>query len=641
MFIREKKPELPGSWTPRGIAQRAALLQAALVLAIWIVLGYWNARHAWLLNPEQESLLRTFFWRELPIFGLVLLAALPALRAYRLADEATLDVEHEGEFVDRLLRFPRSVAVFDMAVSVGLFFLGALQVRLVAQAPALESAKIVVFGFLAGVLFGVASFLLLQPVIRPLVAVAARGGAKRANPPAFPLTQKIVVACLAIAFVVTGLIGELALAWAQRFAEARSEERAHERLRILVADGGNRRVHDAASCREWLSRVGAGQRNSTLAVLSPSGLLVASWPEKPRQPDRGLIETPEWREAAAKLGSGTMAARWGEPRIVASATMATGWRLISMTAPDEAVLRTFLASLLPVVIEIVGVSVILAWAVGYGLSRPLRDLEGRTRTFGEDPESRSDVLAVTDDEVGSLTDSFRRMEEEIRTIQARLRETERRAATAELLAGVAHEVRNPLFGITSTAAALEGELAGNDSVAPHLAVIRKESDRLARMMEEMLALQRMPRTGTSSVPILRVLDSAAAAIGSRLAARSPQFSVDAPFDLDAANADRDRLESVFSNLFENAVLSSDAPVHVRARAKREDGRAVVEVEDNGPGLPSAVRERLFEPFVTSRAGGTGIGLAVTRQIVLEHGGTIEVTSPPGGPTVFTIRLPAA
>jgi signal transduction histidine kinase len=67
----------------------------------------------------------------------------------------------------------------------------------------------------------------------------------------------------------------------------------------------------------------------------------------------------------------------------------------------------------------------------------------------------------------------------------------------------------------------------------------------------------------------------------------------------------------------------------------------VEVEDDGPGLSSAVRDRLFEPFVTSRAGGTGIGLAVTRQIVLDHGGTIEVKSPPGGPTVFTIRLPAA
>jgi signal transduction histidine kinase len=358
-------------------------------------------------------------------------------------------------------------------------------------------------------------------------------------------------------------------------------------------------------------------------------------------PDRLLIASEEWRESAARIRNGSIAVRRGENRVVTSMLLSSGWRMLAFAPPDPAVLKDFLRSVLPVGIEIVLLSIALAWAVGMGISRPVRDLERRTRRFGEDPGSVGETLAPTDDEIGGLVSSFARMEEEIRATQEQLRLTERRAATAELLAGVAHEVRNPLFGITSTAAALEGELAGNEAVAPHLAVIRKESDRLARMMEEMLALQRMPKTGASPVPLLRVLDAAAAAIRSRLAARSPQITVDAPFDLEAALADRDRLESVFGNLFENAVLSSDAAVHVRARARREDGDAVVEVEDDGPGLSSAVRDRLFEPFVTSRAGGTGIGLAVTRQIVLDHGGTIEVKSPPGGPTVFTIRLPAA
>jgi signal transduction histidine kinase len=305
------------------------------------------------------------------------------------------------------------------------------------------------------------------------------------------------------------------------------------------------------------------------------------------------------------------------------------------------VLRAFAGSVLPVAIEIMGLSILLAWAVGRSVSGPVRELEIRARRFGEDPLSHGAVLPATDDEIGRLVDSFRGMEDEIRAIQAQLRETERRAATAELLAGVAHEVRNPLFGITSTAAALEGELAGNEAVAPHLAVIRKESDRLSRMMEEMLALQRMPNRGTAPVPILPVLDAAAASIRSRLAARTPKIAVDAPFDLEVANADRDRLESVFGNLFENAVLSSEVPVHIAARARRDQGWAVVEVEDDGPGLASAVRDRIFEPFVTSRAGGTGIGLAVTRQIVHEHGGTIDVKSPEGGPTIFTLRLPSS
>jgi len=325
---------------------------------------------------------------------------------------------------------------------------------------------------------------------------------------------------------------------------------------------------------------------------------------------------------------------------VTSVPLATGWLLLDLAPPDPQVLRSFSASIAPIGVEILLLSIALAWAVGRGITRPVHDLERRTRRFGENPESVGEPLAPTDDEIGSLVGSFARMENEIRAIQEQLRVTERRTATAELLAGVAHEVRNPLFGITSTAAALEGELAGNEAFAPHLAVIRKESDRLARMMEEMLALQRAPRRSGEAAPLLPILERAAAAVGSRFAARSPKIAIEAPFDLEIADADREKLESVFTNLFENAVLSSDGPVRVACSARRADGVAVIAVEDDGPGLPAEVRDRVFEPFVTSRPGGTGIGLAVCRQIVLEHDGTIGVESKSGGPTVFTVRLPA-
>ena len=628
------------TWTPRGLAGRAAAIQAALLAGLWMVLGYWNARQAWLLDPEQQQLLRVFFWRELPILGLVVLVALPAFRLFRFADEATLDVEHEPEFVDRLLAFPRDVAIMDMVASVGLFFLGALQLRLTAQAPAIEAAKIVVFGFLVGVLFGIASFLLLQPVIRPLLLVAAGRGIARTRPPAFPLTQKIIVACLAVAFVVTGLIGEIALSWAQRFAEARAEERSREELRFLARDSESAGVRDGASCRRWLARAGPSA-SGTLAVISGFGTLVASWPEKPSPADEALLRSDEWREAAAKIRSGMQVVRRGGPRVVVSVPMGNGWRLLDFVPPDPVVLRAFSASVFPVAVEIFGLSILLAWAVGRGLSRPVRELESRTRSFGFDPQSREAPLPATDDETGRLIDSFRRMEEEIRAVQGQLRETERRAATAELLAGVAHEVRNPLFGITSTTAALEGELAGNAAVEPHLAVIRKEGERLARMIEEMLALQRAPRRASARVCLLPILDRAAAAVRARLASRGPSIEVEAPFDLEVADADPERIESVFSNLFENAVLSSDGPVRVACRARRDDGFADIAVEDDGPGLTPEVRGRIFEPFVTSRPGGTGIGLAVSKQIVLEHGGTIDVASEAGEPTRFVVRLPAA
>jgi signal transduction histidine kinase len=634
----DTSPSAP-AWTPASLAARAALIQSGLVLLLWIVLGYWNARQAWLLEPGQQDVLRFFFFRELPILGLVALVALPAWSLYRLGDEAALDVAHPPRFLGRLLSYPRAVAVIDMAASVVFFFLGATQLRVMGQAPAIEAAKIIAFGFLTGVLFGVAAFFLLQPVLRPmLVSVAERGG-RGPLATAFPLTQKIIASCIALAFVVTGLVGEIALSWAQRFAEASTSEGSRDRLRAIAAEAAG--LRDAAAWRAYFGRRNSPGSSGTILVMSREGFRVAMWPSKPPRPDAALIASDEWREAAGRLGRGTIVARRGENRVVTSVPLATGWLLLELAAPDPQVLRSFSASIAPIGVEILLLSLALAWAVGRGITRPVRDLERRTRRFGEDPGSVGETLPPTDDEIGGLVGSFARMENEIRAIQEQLRVTERRAATAELLAGVAHEVRNPLFGITSTAAALEGELAGNEAFAPHLAVIRKESDRLARMMEEMLALQRAPRRSGAPAPLLPILERAAAAVGWRFAARSPKIAVEAPFDLEIADADREKLESVFTNLFENAVLSSEGPIRVACSARRSDETAVIAVEDDGPGLPAEVRDRVFEPFVTSRPGGTGIGLAVCRQIVLEHDGTIGVESKPGGPTVFTIRLPVA
>ncbi|HET9794411.1 MAG TPA: HAMP domain-containing sensor histidine kinase, partial [Thermoanaerobaculia bacterium] len=279
---------------------------------------------------------------------------------------------------------------------------------------------------------------------------------------------------------------------------------------------------------------------------------------------------------------------------------------------------------------------------GRGLTRPLRDLDLQTRTFARNQEEPTPEIVPTDDEIGVLVHSTIVMRDEIRAVQAQLRVTERRAATVELLAGVAHEVRNPLFGITSAAAALEQLLAGDARVAVHLELISRQSRRLARIMEEMLVLQRVPRRIASALPLRPVLESAAAAVRARLPRREPRIEVSPSTEVSLADADPDRIESVFSNLFENAILSSDAPVRICCRARRDEGEgvfAVIEVEDDGPGINPEIHGRVFEPFVSSRPGGTGIGLALCRQIVAEHGGTIRMSSRPGS-TVFSVRLPA-
>jgi signal transduction histidine kinase len=617
-----------------------AALQAGLAALLWLALGYWNAQHSWLLEPAQERALSVFFWRELPLLGALFVVLLPAVWIYRLADEATLDVAQDTPFLERVLAFPRTVAIVDMAASVALFFFGAIQVRFRALAPAIEAAKITAFGFLTGVLFGILSYFLLQPVIRPLLLSALARGARPPARPGFPLTQKIVVSCLAISFAVTGLFGELALSWAQRFAEARAEEHATSAVARLAARAMAERPRDAGGWGEFFRRHARPAGTGTVFALDSYGRLLGVSPDHPSRPDARLLRSADWREMAGRIASGSVPFRSGESRILAVMPLYANWRIGMLVPPDRRVLARFLVSALPVTGEVFLLSVVLAVAVGRGLSRPLRDLESRTREFGRDPDASGTPLAPADDEIGALASSFAAMEEEIRSVQSRLRETERRAAAAELLAGVAHEVRNPLFGITSTAAALAGDLADDPRVARHLAVIRKESERLSRMMEEMLSLQRAPRRSAETVALAPVLRSAADAVRSRLSQRSPEISIECPEDLALADADREKIESVFANLFENAILSAERPVQISCRARRESSEAVVEVEDDGPGLAPELHGRIFEPFVTSRPGGTGIGLAVCRQIVTEHGGIIGATAPPGGPAVFRIRLPS-
>jgi signal transduction histidine kinase len=230
------------------------------------------------------------------------------------------------------------------------------------------------------------------------------------------------------------------------------------------------------------------------------------------------------------------------------------------------------------------------------------------------------------------------MREEVVRVQSRLRETERRAATAELLAGVAHEVRNPLFGITSTLAALEGELGADARFGPYFEIVRKEGARLSRMMEEMLALQRAPRAAPVPVPVEPLLRACADWGTASFPEKLKKIEVSCALGLTLPEADEEGLRSVLTNLVENSAFSADRPVAVRLSADRTAAGVVIRVEDDGDGIDPKLGKRIFDPFVSGRPGGTGMGLAVARQISHEHGGSISSAARADGGTVFTVEL---
>ena len=243
-----------------------------------------------------------------------------------------------------------------------------------------------------------------------------------------------------------------------------------------------------------------------------------------------------------------------------------------------------------------------------------------------------------------------------RDMRARLLETERLAAVGELVAGVAHEVNNPLSSISAFAQLLlrDGGLTAPQQEA--VEVIRSETTRASQVVRDLLAFARRSEPRREAVDLNAVVERTLRLHTYQLTSSSVRVDLDLPPDLRSVMGDSRQLQQVVLNLVINAIqalASVPAPSRAReavlrlaTRALRDDaGRDVVELEiaDTGPGIPPAARARIFEPFFTTKpeGEGTGLGLSVSYGIVTAHGGTIVLadTSPRG--TRFVVTLPAA
>ncbi len=227
-------------------------------------------------------------------------------------------------------------------------------------------------------------------------------------------------------------------------------------------------------------------------------------------------------------------------------------------------------------------------------------------------------------------------------LQESLRRSETLSAMGTVVAGVAHEVRNPLFGISATLDAYHEELSEPD-YAVCAAALRGEVERLKHLMQELLDYGRPGRLSIEKGSISGVLRGA---VEGRRTRNAPARVVTAiPAVLPQLLMDTARLQQVFENLLDNAVQHSpdDGIVTVRASLVEHAGRNWIEcsVEDTGPGFDEESAQRAFEPFFTKREGGTGLGLSIVQRYVEEHSGKVFAGNAPGGGALVRVRLPVA
>lgn len=297
---------------------------------------------------------------------------------------------------------------------------------------------------------------------------------------------------------------------------------------------------------------------------------------------------------------------------------------------------------------------------------PIRQLrEGARRIAAGDYADRVKVSSA--DEIGQLADEFNTM---ANALQARDRElarqrqellrADRLATIGKMAAQITHEVRNPLSSIGLNAELLEEELedanVANDEQRDLLAAIQREVDRLKAITEEYLRYARFPKPNRIQTDVGELITQLLSFLQSELSAAGVMIDADRVQSADHGGPavvmlDPDQLRQALLNLARNAIeaLSEvDEPRRLEVALEELSGGGVrIVFADDGPGVSDELAPLVFEPFVTHKSGGTGLGLALVQQVVLEHGGTIELdrragysqdSERPGA--VFTITLPA-
>lgn len=272
------------------------------------------------------------------------------------------------------------------------------------------------------------------------------------------------------------------------------------------------------------------------------------------------------------------------------------------------------------------------------ITGPLRRLQAATEELSQGnwkvrvKESRFSPL-------NDLIDSFNNMARELESSREKLLEAEKEVIWREMARVMAHEVKNPLTPIRLALERMESKKGSdNTEFAPAfdrgMTVIQEEVDNLQSLVAEFSDFARLPEATLAPHDLNQQLTDIVVPYKDQA-----DFKLDLSKDVPAIQADRVQMKQVFVNIIHNAIQSSRGDCVIRIATSDHDGQVSVTISDNGPGIPPQDMKKIFEPYFSTRKKGTGLGLAVVKRIVEQHGGTVRVKSEPGQGTEFTLVFP--
>ncbi|MER8788930.1 sensor histidine kinase [Mesorhizobium sp. M0983] len=321
----------------------------------------------------------------------------------------------------------------------------------------------------------------------------------------------------------------------------------------------------------------------------------------------------------------------------------TPWQLdylIPAEAPIAAAVREMRLLALGAVVPLLGLAAYLLWRRQSAQMRIAAEQAARTELERRVVE-RTEDLSQARDRLQAEIAGHRSTEAKLQIVQQDLVQANRLAILGQVAAGVAHEINQPVATIRAYADNARTFLDRKQTgpAEENLGAIAALTERIGSITEELKAFARKGRTAAEPVELRGVVEGAVMLLRSRFAGRLDALAIDLPPPSLKVMGNRVRLEQVLINLFQNALEALDGrdDAYVQVSVEETADGVTVGVSDNGPGIPPGILKSLFTPFNTSKEKGLGLGLVISKDIVADYGGRIEVSSNDGG-TRFSIHL---
>jgi nitrogen fixation/metabolism regulation signal transduction histidine kinase len=292
-----------------------------------------------------------------------------------------------------------------------------------------------------------------------------------------------------------------------------------------------------------------------------------------------------------------------------------------------------------IVVVMVVLAGLIGLRIGLGITGPLSSLIRGTRELARDNLNYR-IPPGPADEIGMLIDSFNNMAIDLEDNRRKRVEAEKVAAWREIARRLAHEIKNPLTPIQLTVQQMRDKYSGDDETYQKLLtdcaeIVTEEVESLRGLVQEFAEFARMPQLALTPQNINHII------------ADTVKLYSEKKVDLDLSDSvpdiklDLEGIRRVLINLVENAIDAAGADSQIIIQTRTTEDRVILSIMDEGPGVQHTDRERIFEPYISGKQEGTGLGLAMVKNIVQEHGGRITVSDSTSGGARFDIELPTA